>query len=102
MREQIVDQYKRYTDHDPGKDFQTDTSRPEMEISKWQCQRHHDENGKRVWFYFNYSHTPAEAVYAGADGVYLMKEDQTFPEINVAAGEKLALGSWDVQIIREK
>ena len=52
MREQIVDQYKRYTDHDPGKDFQTDTSRPEMEISKWQCQRHHDENGKRVNDFF--------------------------------------------------
>ena len=65
-------------------------------------RRMKDENGKRVWFYFNYSHTPAEAVYAGADGVYLMKEDQIFPEINVAAGEKLALGSWDVQIIREK
>ena len=31
-----------------------------------------------------------------------MKEDQTFPGINVAAGEKLALDSWDVQIIREK
>ena len=31
-----------------------------------------------------------------------MKEDQTFPGINVAVGEKLALGSWDVQIIREK
>lgn len=65
-------------------------------------RRMKDENGKTVWFYFNYSHTPAEAVYAGADGVYLMKEDQTFPGINVAAGEKLALGSWDVQIIREK
>ena len=65
-------------------------------------RRMKDENGKRVWFYFNYSHTPAEAVYAGADGVYLMKEDQTFPGINVAAGAKLALGSWDVQIIREK
>ena len=65
-------------------------------------RRMKDENGKTVWFYFNYSHTPAEAVYAGADGVYLMKEDQTFPGINVAVGEKLALGSWDVQIIREK
>ena len=65
-------------------------------------RRMKDENGKTVWFYFNYSHTPAEAVYAGSDGVYLMKEDQTFPGINVAAGEKLALGSWDVQIIREK
>ena len=65
-------------------------------------RRMKDENGKTVWFYFNYSHTPAEAVYTGSDGVYLMKEDQTFPGINVAAGEKLALGSWDVQIIREK
>lgn len=31
-----------------------------------------------------------------------MKENQTFPGVDVAAGEKLALGSWDVQIIREK
>lgn len=38
----------------------------------------------------------------GADGEYLMKENQTFPGVDVAAGEKLALGSWDVQIIREK
>ena len=53
-------------------------------------------------FYFNYSHTPAETVYAGADGEYLMKENQTFPGVDVAAGEKLALGGWDVQIIREK
>lgn len=43
-------------------------------------RRMKDENGKTVWFYFNYSHTPAEAVYTGADGVYLMKEDQTFRE----------------------
>ena len=65
-------------------------------------RRMKDENGKTVWFYFNYSHTPAETVYAGADGEYLMKENQTFPGVDVAAGEKLALGSWDVQIIREK
>ena len=65
-------------------------------------RRMKDENGKTVWFYFNYSHTPAEVVYIGADGEYLMKENRTFPGIDVAAGEKLALGSWDVQIIREK
>ena len=65
-------------------------------------RRMKDENGKTVWFYFNYSHTPAKAVYVGADGEYLMKANQTFPGIDVAAGEKLALGSWDVQIIREK
>ena len=61
-----------------------------------------DENGKTVWFYFNYSHTPSEAVYTGAAGEYLMKDNQTFPGADIAAGEKLILGSWDVQIIREK
>ena len=59
------------------------------------------EDGKKVWFYLNYSHEPANAVYAGAEAEYLMNEKGTLTGEKAASGAVLTLQPWGVFILKE-
>jgi beta-galactosidase len=52
--------------------------------------------GKTVRYVFNYSSQPATSTYNGGGGTDLLARRE------IADGEKLTLGSWDLVVIEEK
>ena len=59
------------------------------------------EDGKTVWFYLNYSHETAEAVYVGAKAEYLLKETETLTGEMILTDERIKLQPWGIQILKE-
>lgn len=59
------------------------------------------EDGKKVWFYLNYSHEPAGAVYEGSDAEYLLNEKGTLTGEKIAPDTALTLQPWGILILKE-